>query len=116
MHKRFEIFLTLVGLRNERLLSRENGDLMTLMLSRAFKDNLKSIREALEPGYGAVWIPKFTAVDMVIGFDAKRHDQGAWECSELYQLADAEKIEELLLDIEDLETPERVKGNLCGGF
>ena len=52
---------------------------------------------------------------MVIGLDAKRKDAAAWDCAMLSQLAESEKIEDLLQDIEDMDTT-RNNGNLCGAF
>jgi hypothetical protein len=102
---RFGIFLCAVGMKSKRFTSGpEAGELMCLMLRRAFSKQLKSMSEHLGVEAGQCLIPRELAVDMVIGPDpAKRHDSATWNAPQLWNVGTTKDIERLLKQVEGLE-------------
>ena len=113
LNRRFAVFLVTVGLKAENVYSRIAGDLLIQLLTRAFegdKEQIKTMAEKLDDGYdNPIYIPTDRAVDMIIGPDAKRGDAGAWEAPFLYAVGTAQEIEDLLDEIEELDS-KRVGG------
>ena len=106
-HRRIPPLLRMIGLEDETFFSRLPGDLMSLLLARAFKGQLKSIAEQLDedPDY----VEQAKAVDMVIGFEVKREATADWDCPQLRKLAHTSQIEVMLQDIEALPA-KKMKG------
>ena len=101
-NKRVQLFMFLIGLKHERLYTTSSGHLMTRMLSRRYRGQLKAIKEHFEEGRGKCFVDKEMGIDMIIGFDVGRSHAWHWDCPELYQVATAGQIEDLLDSIEEL--------------
>ena len=108
-HRRIPPFLHTIGLQDEWSFSRLPGDLMSCLLKRAFKGQFKSIAEQLDedPDY----VEQARAVDMVIGFEAKRAASADWDCPQLEKVASKTAIDAMLRDIESLPAI-KIKGVL----
>ena len=75
---------------------------MCSLLARAFKGDLKSIKEQLDEDPDYVEVNR--SVDMIIGFKSKRADDAAWDCPILRKLATTSQIDGMIRDIEALPT------------
>lgn len=65
---------------------------------------ITSMSERLDDGPHECFVPLETALDMVYGPVAKRGDAGRWDAPQLWKVCNAHDIEQILDDIEELDT------------
>ena len=110
-HWRFGVFLYAVGMKAKRFTDGPlPGDMLCLMLHRAFSKKIKSMSERLGNHARLCLIPLELAIRMVIGQDAKRNDKQTWDAPQLASVGIISDIQRLLEYIEGLHKTRNGQG------
>jgi hypothetical protein len=86
------------------------GEMLSLMLRRAFSKKIKSMSERLGNHARLCLIPLELAIQMVIGLDAKRNDNQTWDAPQLASIGIIHDIQTLLEYIEGLRKTRNGQG------